>query len=163
VTTSQSGVQLHELIVAAAMIAGFGVVAIMFRVEREVKLQEESDRRGLNWESWLAWADWLIVASVLLALLVVVALIGIPGPTPTSKAFAAAACVSAAILQMGYVPSILAHYGIGIGKRVKIEERKAGQPTERWLVPLFSAIALASFVWVLCRNLYCSCQPTTLP
>jgi hypothetical protein len=132
------------------MVAGFGVIAIMFRLERELEVQE---KYGLAAESRLAWADWLIITSVVLALFVVVLLIGVPGATPNSRAFAAAACVAAALLQIGYVPSIFAHYGINLGKRVKTEDRKSGQPVEVWLVPAFAIIAIGLFVWVLCRNL----------
>lgn len=101
-----------DLIAVAAMIVGFGSVVIMFRVQRELWVQHHHP----DWPTWTAWADRLIFASVAIAVALVVApLLAFPLVSRWREALAAASCVSAIILQVGYIPAVLAHYRIGIG------------------------------------------------
>src|SRR6478672_9826534 len=105
-----------ELLAVSAIIVGFGVTAIMFRVQRELYVLEVLKIRTV----WLAWADYLIIASIMLAALgVILPLVAIPNGSPVLVAVAAASCAAATVLQAGYVPAILAHYRIELGaKRV---------------------------------------------
>ena len=56
----------------------------------------------------------------------------------------AASCVAALILLAGYVPSILSHYRIEIGRR-RTGPREKGEPAERWIVFLSLLLASAGF------------------
>jgi hypothetical protein len=52
---------------------------------------------------------------------------------------------------LGYVPSILAHYGIGFDERVTAEQRTSSNPTERKLIcaAVLVAITVSLFCWVM--------------
>jgi hypothetical protein len=69
------------------------------------------------------------------------------------EALASAACFSAIILQVGYIPAILAHYRIEIGKK-RTGDRQKGEPTERICVYLSIALAAVGFIVVFCQHLY---------
>ncbi len=130
------------LIGAAALIVGFGITVIMFRIQRELWVQEQHP----EWPNWLAWSDYLVVASVMLTLaFAIVPLLSFPVLTPCRRALASAACVAATILLAGYVPAILAHYRIEIG-RSRTGVRLKGEPKERLVV--FVSIAVASFGFI---------------
>jgi len=49
-----------DLIAVAAIIFGFGVAALTFRIQRETEMPD----KGLP--SWLPWADRLIITSIVL-------------------------------------------------------------------------------------------------
>lgn len=149
---------MRDLIVTAAIIIGFGILVIMFRVERETKVQDYLDRiaqdelrkredRLLRPDelspSRIAFADWLIIVSVVLAVVfVVIPLLGLPPAlAPKWIPFAAAADVGAVILQLGFIPAILSHYGISIGPRTTVEQRLERNPKEVTFVRVFFALA----------------------
>jgi hypothetical protein len=127
-----------DLIAVAAVVIGFGLTAIMFRVQRENDMRENGER------VWIAWSDYLILASVLLAVFLVV----IPILVFSSQKLATAASAAAIILQAGYIPAILAHYRIGIGKArdEKKLPRAKGEPAEKWLVIISGGLALVFFL-----------------
>jgi hypothetical protein len=139
-----------ELIAVAAIVIGFGLTVIMFRVQRELWVQEKHS----DWRNWVASSDFLIFVSLLLGVLVSVILL-LPGLRPRAEAFASAACASALILQFGYIPAILAHYRIDMGRK-RTEERKPrerGEPVERCFVYLFGFLAAAGFIFVFWEHL----------
>jgi hypothetical protein len=139
-----------DLIAVAAMIFGFGIVVIMFRVQRELWVQEHHP----EWRNWIPWADWLIFASVLLAgCLTIFPLLAFP-VTRSSKAIAAASCGSAILLQIGYVPAILAHYRIFFGRKRATDHvpREPGEPAEKVSVILTAVIAVLAFAFVFCQQ-----------
>lgn len=137
-----------DLIAAAALIVGFAVTVIMFRVQRELWVQENHP----DWPNWLAWSDYLILGSVVLAISSLVVILFLPPLTPTRRAIGAASCVSAIILQAGYIPGILAHYRIEIGRH-KIGDREKGEPIERAFVYASVALSLIAFFFVLREHL----------
>jgi hypothetical protein len=134
-----------DLLATASIVIGFGVTAVMFRVQRELSLREAHPTDP----SWLAWADYLILGSIGLAALgVVVPLLADSAASASVIATAAACCVAAVILQAGYVPSLLAHYRIELGSGRK-GLRVRGEPLERKLA-LGSVIgALLAFALTL--------------
>src|SRR5215469_7841049 len=134
-----------EIISASAIVAGFGVTAIMFRVQRELYVRETLKIDIL----WLAWADYLILTSVALAVFGSTApLLVAPIVPRTVVAIAASSCVAALILLAGYVPAILAHYRIELGAKRR-GPREKGEPIERWLVITFGILAAISFTATL--------------
>lgn len=139
-----------DLIAIAAMIFGFGIVVIMFRVQRELWVREHHP----EWEHWTPWADWLIFASVLLVgCLTIVSLLAFPGMR-RGEALAAASCGSAVVLQIGYFPAIFAHYRMFLGKqRFKDDVPRAkGEPAEKVFVILTVVIAVLTFAFVFCQQ-----------
>src|ERR1043165_5789430 len=119
-----------DLISAAAIIVGFGVTVIMFRVQRELFVLETLRRTPL----WLSWADYLILSSVTLAVFgVIVPMLAFGNRYRILVSTAAGICVAAVILQAGFIPSILAHYRIELGAR-REGPRDKGEPIERAFV-----------------------------
>jgi len=139
-----------DLIAIAAMIFGFGIVVIMFRVQRELWVQAHHP----EWPHWTPWADWLILASVLLVgCLTILSLLAFPGMR-RGEALAAASCGSAVVLQIGYVPAIFAHYRMFFGKQRDIDHRprEQGEPAEKVSVILTVVIAVLAFGFVFCQQ-----------
>lgn len=134
-----------DLIAIAAMIFGFGIVVIMFRVQRELWVREYHP----EWPLWTSWADWLILWSVPVGCLTILSLLAFPGMRPV-KALAAALCGSAVVLQVGYIPAIMAHYRIFFGKQRRADDvpRVAGEPAERVFVLLTAVVAALVFAFV---------------
>ena len=56
------------------------------------------------------------------------------------------------ILQIGFILSVLAHYGITIGEKTTTKLRKRGQPVEKWIVPTTVVIAGVLSVIVFLHN-----------
>jgi hypothetical protein len=94
------------LITVASIIAGFGVAALMFRLQRELTLSDKDDQVP----TWITLADVLVILAVFAAFSAVLALLMSSKPSPTSLRAAAVASAAATILLAGYVPAILAHY-----------------------------------------------------
>src|SRR5690349_5044726 len=91
----------------ASIIAAFGVAMLFFRIQRELKMDEDGERM------WIPWADRLLVGATVVCLLLVIGPMLVISNVETSwvlipPSAAAAACV----LVVGYIPSILAHYRI---------------------------------------------------
>lgn len=117
-----------------AAIVGFGIVAFVFRIQRELQVEEtllrewkeEAEQCGtsVNEEEllekaatyrWIPWADRLLVATVTVALLLV--LLPIASVAGTSSFWGgrlpAAACSASTVALAGYVPALLVHYQFG--------------------------------------------------
>jgi hypothetical protein len=131
-----------DIIAASAIIIGFGLTVIMFRIQRELLVRENPDKYP-GWPSWLAWSDYLILFSALLGFGAVVLVLAF-----SLLALASAFCAAAVILQSAYFPAILAHYRIEIGKN-RTGKRQKGEPAEKWIVRLATVIALiiSILVW----------------
>jgi hypothetical protein len=130
-----------NLIAVSAIVIGFSVTAIMFRVQRELFVFETLKIKLL----WLAWADYLILASVALAVLgATIPLLVSPKPSSALIAVAAASCIAALVLQAGYIPAILAHYRIEMGS-TREGPRAKGEPAERVFVIGAFAVAAVTF------------------
>ena len=141
-----------EIIAASAIVAGFGVTAIMFRVQRELYVLEVLKVKTL----WLAWADYLVLASVLLAVFGgTVPILLLPSVPRSVLAIGASSCVAALVLLAGYVPSILAHYRIGLGA-TRQGPRAKGEPVERGFVIASSVCAGLLFLATLLLRLNAS-------
>jgi hypothetical protein len=92
------------LAVIGAAIVGFGIVAFVFRVQRELERVPK--------ERWIPWADRLLISSVLVALLLVLFPIALAGTVSSlwGGRLPAAACSASTIALAGYIPALLAHY-----------------------------------------------------
>jgi hypothetical protein len=127
-----------------AIIAGFGVAMLFFRIQRELTMRDHDEA------IWIPWADWLIVAATLSALLLVLLPV-VVAPGPASLTVASAACAAALILVAGYVFAILAHYRVWIGKQ-RSGPRSNPEPAEKaWVVAstILAGIAFGVTVWLV--------------
>jgi hypothetical protein len=133
------------LIAVDSIIAGFGVTAVMFRLQRELSISDENwkERRKnpshLFTPNWIPVADYLIIAAVLLALIFAVRPLLMPFDEATLQC-ARAASAAATILLGGYVPTILGHYGFirGLAK---------SRPYCTIWEGLFAATTILSAIW----------------
>jgi len=156
-----------DLISTTAILAGFGITVFTFRLQREVGIldeelekdaqQRETQKVEANAEekpkkkspAHIPWADRLIFFSVIASLFCLATLLALHDRFNT-MVWVPALTVGSAFLQLGYMPSVLAHYGIWIGGPPKRKmEREAGEPTERLIVFATVIVASAAFLWVL--------------
>jgi hypothetical protein len=125
-----------------AAIVGFGIVALVFRIQRELQVEEalvrewrkDAEQQGGSVKEeellekatnyhWIPWADRLLVGTVTVALLLVLLPIALTGGTSSSWGgrLPAAGCSASTAALAGYVPAILAHYHFG------------PRPVRRWI------------------------------
>jgi uncharacterized membrane protein len=127
----------------ASVIAGFGTAILVFRLQRELQMQQETEVQ------WIPWADRLLILATLIALLLVLLpLVATTNRPGVMAHLPAAGCTAALILVAGYILAILAHYRLflGAGRR---GPRSNPEPAERVIVLAAGLIALLAFVWVL--------------
>jgi hypothetical protein len=136
-----------DLLTVAAIVIGFGITVFMFRVQRELQVLESTKNESdPDWKLWLAWADYLVISAIVIAALVSVPIL-ISSKLPAAwLRVARGACAAAMILQVGYIPSILAHYRIEIGANRK-GPRQKGEPAEKLWVYLSMIAAIAAWVF----------------
>jgi hypothetical protein len=98
-----------ESILAAigAAIVGFGIVAFVFRIQREIDLRPRA--------RWIPWADRLLIGIVIVALLLVLFPIALAETVSNlwGKRLPAAASSASTVALAGYIPALLAHYCFG--------------------------------------------------
>lgn len=92
---------------------------------------------------WIAWSDYLIFASVLLAFFALVTTL-----VPREQGLALGACIAAIFSEVGFIPSILAHYRIVLGAS-RQGFRSSGEPWERVFVVLSFILAAGAMVAVI--------------
>ena len=140
---------MEAYLTVASILSVFGIAILMFRIDRELYMQERHPDRP----SWLAWADYLVLVSIMISLLLVVfPLAALPSPGKKMLAFAAGGCASSAILLAAYPLAILDHYRIGIGAS-RTGERNKGEPIEKVLVLGAAFLAVAVFAGVVAWRL----------
>ena len=127
----------------ASIIAGFGATMLFFRIQREMDMAGEGE------QVWMPWADWLLISATLIALVgsVLPVIITIFSPTFTTT-LVRASCASATILLAGYIPSILTHYRLILGKN-RSGPRDNPEPAERAFVLLTVFTAFVTVVLVI--------------
>ena len=152
------GAQIRDLVVVAAIIIGFGILVFVYRVEREVAVQDKFDSQLLEElrrqgerrlprqeeliPSHFPDADQLIIASIVLAiLLVIVPLLSIP-PAYVHfwVRFATPGDLAAIILQLFFIPAVMAHYGIGLAQGRPQSSVWAATPQKRRSSRLVSSL-----------------------
>jgi hypothetical protein len=129
----------------ASVIAGFGGAMLLFRLQRELEMQRETEVQ------WIPWADRLLILATLIALLLVLLPLVATTNRPGLLAhLPAAGCAAALILMAGYILAVLAHYRLflGAGRR---GPRTNPEPAERAVVLATGLVALLAFLWVLWR------------
>jgi hypothetical protein len=163
---------VDEATVAAigATIVGFGIVAFVFRVQRELEMREHShDQRELRnvppyaarramgtgrSPNWIPWADRLLIGAVTAAILLVLFPIALAGGVSSlwGERLPAAACSGSTIALAGYIPAFLAHYRFGFARpwfwfgEFAPGGRDNPEPAERAIVIASAAIGVAAAV-----------------
>jgi hypothetical protein len=152
---------------------GFGIVAFVFRIQRELQLQEaldlrlqelraaqdpqlQDEMRRLGWKlRWIPWADRLLIGAVTAAVLLVLFPIALAGSVSSlwGERLPAAACSASVIALGGYIPALLVHYRFGPGKKwiwfgaeLRGEDRHSGDPAEKIIVVLSTLLSVLAGV-----------------
>jgi hypothetical protein len=137
----------------ASIMAGFGVTVLMFRIQRELTVENNPDDPDLR---WLPWADWLILGSIVLSLGgVVFPLVAADNPEGLPFAFAAACCAAASLLLVAYPFAILDHYRLvwGKGRWRKSMRNTIAEPGEKIIVVTTFIAAILALAGILCGRL----------
>jgi hypothetical protein len=154
-----------------ATIVGFGIVAFVFRVQRELEMRERSHeqrelrhvppyatrraKRGTGRSpSWIPWADRLLIGTVTAAILLVLFPIALAGSASSfwGERLPAAACSGSAIALAGYIPALLAHYRFGFSRpwfwfgEFAPGGRENPEPAERAIVIASAVLGVAAAV-----------------
>jgi len=130
--------QMAVVASVASIVVGFGATILVFRIQRELEMQEREE------VIWIARADWLvIIATTIAGFAGLILPLSIPWLQCTQ--LPAAACASAVALLIGYVFAILAHYRLVFG-RTRSGPRENPEPAERVLFWGFIAIAVVVFI-----------------
>ena len=151
-----------------AAIVGFGIVAFIFRVQRELDVRERAaqprtaleTRLTPGWANpdkpgtptWIPWADRLLIGAVTAAIVLVLFPISLAGSVSSlwGRQLPAAVCSGSAMALAGYIPALLAHYRFGRFGRNADGYRQNPEPAERTIVIasiiLGVAAAVGSFI-----------------
>jgi hypothetical protein len=150
-----------------AAIVGFGIVAFVFRVQRELDVRERGAQPQAALErlipdyakpdepgtpTWIPWADRLLIGAVTAAIVLVLFPISLAGSVSSlwGRQLPAAVCSGSAMALAGYIPALLAHYRFGRFGRKAVNFRQNPEPAERVIVIasviLGVAAAVGSFV-----------------
>jgi hypothetical protein len=123
----------------ASVTAGFGVAVLLFRIQRELDMQQQDER------NWIPWADWLLFISTITALVVVLLpLVLFPGSDAVGNRLPTAGCAAMLVAMTGYVVGILAHYRLIFGSK-RSGPRDNPEPSERVVVLVTIVGALVAF------------------
>lgn len=137
-----------SLATLASIFAAFGAAMLFFRIQRELKMEESGE---IN---WIPWADWLLVSATVLSLLLVVVPLVILPPRSALGAVPFAAVAASAVLVVGYIPAILAHYRF-ILSGGRTGARDNPEPSERFVVitvAVLAAAAAGAVLWLRLGN-----------
>ena len=127
----------------AAIIAGFGSAALVFRIQRELEMEEQGE------VIWIPWADRLLIASVTLSLIFVLLLqLVFPDIETLSFALSRGFLAAALVMMAGYIFAILAHYRMLFGGK-RTGPRVNPEPPERIIVFVSLFVAIAAFALVI--------------
>jgi len=87
----------------AAIVAGFGVAMLFFRIDRELEVDEGGR------QIWIPWADWLLIGATLCAIVIVLLPLLLFAESDTfGHRVPTAGCAAALTSLVGYVLGILA-------------------------------------------------------
>lgn len=126
----------------ASLIAGFGIAMLFFRIQREIEMNNRSER------IWIPTADWLLVAATVICLaMVLLPLVSGFFESRTAARVAAASCSGSILLVVGYVFAILAHYRLILGFG-RSGPRDNPEPSERVLVMVTCVASISLSTWV---------------
>jgi hypothetical protein len=117
-----------NLLTVASVTAGFGIAALVFRIQRELQMA------ACNETTWVPKADWLLITATLLALLAVILPILMAGQMNSSVvALASIPAVFSVVLLAGYMFAILAHYRLIFGG-CRSGPRENPEPAEKKII-----------------------------
>jgi hypothetical protein len=133
----------------AALIAGFGVAAFVFRMQRELDMQKQKE-----W-TWIPWADMLLIAATSCAILLVLLPMVMGYRTEFfGRRLPLAGCAAALVAVLGYIPAVLAHYRYLGGDpnwnhpsrpEPHGPRRRNPEPAEKWIVRTTAVLAIIAF------------------
>lgn len=135
-----------SLVTIASIISAFGAVVLLFRIPRELYMRAKKE---LN---WIPWADQLLFCATMVSLfLVIIPVVLIRSPQSAWSVLPKTAAVVASTLAGGYIPAILAHYRLILGKN-RSGPRTNPEPGEKLVVWITALVALMLALWALALN-----------
>jgi hypothetical protein len=133
-------VDIGILSTIAAVIAGFGIAGFVFRIQRELAMQDAGEN------TWVPWADWLLIGATIGTLvLVLVPILLFNSSKFLGRRLPAAGCSAALVSLAGYIPGLLAHYRLVFGAS-RSGSRTNPEPAERVVVITSGALSVVAFV-----------------
>lgn len=132
-----------------AVIVGFSITAFVFRIQRELQMADEGQRR------WIPWADRPLISVVTVTLLLVLFPIALAGNTSIlwGERLPAATCCASTVALAGYIPALLTHYRFGpspvrkwIWFECRLGDRSAGEPAEIVIVVASAVLGIMAAV-----------------
>ena len=131
-------VEAGVVVTVAGIVAPFGAAMLFLRINRELEVGALLDR------DWLPWADRLLVGATMVSLLGAICPILLLGARPDVILFASRACLGGVLMVAGYMPGIMAHYRLVLGRNRK-GPRVNPEPMEAVCV-IFSAVLATGVV-----------------
>jgi hypothetical protein len=137
--------EVDSLTNSASIIAGFASAALVFRLQREIQMEDQAEI------TWVPRADWLLIVSALASLLLVILPFSLPLlPSMSALLLAQSALSLSVVLLFGYLFAILAHYRLILG-RSRSGPRENPEPAER--VIFWITVSIGFIVFVI--SMYC--------
>lgn len=131
-----------SLATIASVISAFCASMLIFRVQRELQMQE------LGEINWIPWSDWILVWATEISLLFVLVPLSMMTRSSQLILVESTACAVACVLVAGYIPAILAHYRFFLGRK-RTGPRTNPEPSERVIVLLTAAVAIIVAIFML--------------
>jgi hypothetical protein len=89
----------------SSIVAGFGTAVLLFRIQRELYMDEKKQPQ------WVPGSDWMLIVAIGLSLLfVLLPITAINFSSTIGSRIPVASCAASLILMAGYPFAILAHY-----------------------------------------------------
>lgn len=134
-------IETGSLLAVASIVGGFGINVLMFRLRRELQMQNQDEK------TWIPWADRLVLAAVILSLSTVLLLLA-GSALPFLPTWLSSPLLAASVtLLLGFPPAILSHYRL-LGGRKQNGSRENPEPSEKLWVVGTAVAALVIFVLV---------------
>jgi hypothetical protein len=129
----------ETLATIASLVATAGAATLLFRIQREIVMEQQQQR------IWIAGADWLMIGATLVAIvLALLPLLFFYDSELGGRRIPTAACTASLAAMGGYSLGILAHYRLLFGKG-RSGDREPTEPAE--LVIILVTVAVAVFLF----------------
>ena len=124
----------------ASIIAGFGAAMLFFRIQRELEMSKMGE------QIWLPYSDRLLIYATLSSLfLVIFPMVIVKEDIAMVRDLIKAACAASVVMLGGYIPGILAHYRLILGKSRR-GPRDNPEPAEKTVVIITLLVAFLAFL-----------------
>ena len=140
---------VDAVINVSALIAGFGMMMLYFRIERELKMRERGE------PIWIPWADWLLISASVISLTAVILPLLLLDQHVASYLveITKLACSISILFVVGYFFSILTHYRLIWGGGRK-GPRQNPEPSEKVVIIITYIFAIMMSVMKIIKLIH---------